>query len=70
MLGGAMIFSWIFGIVLIAVLIWLLIYAVNPRRRAAGSHNGRHMEILKERFARGEISREEYEERRKTLMEI
>ena len=67
MWGGSMIFSWIFWIVGIAALIWLISYLMNTRHRAAERHNGRHMEILKERFARGEISREEYEERRNAL---
>jgi putative membrane protein len=70
MWGGTMIFSWIFWIVGIAALVWLISYLVNPRHRATGSRSGKHMEILKERFARGEISREEYEERRKTLQEV
>jgi uncharacterized membrane protein len=32
------------------------------------SHNGGALNVLKERYAKGEISKEEYEERKKTLM--
>ena len=68
MFGGTMIFSWIFWIIVIAALIWLLVYIVNARRGVASGPKGKYMDILKERFARGEISREEYEEKRKTLL--
>ena len=67
--GRTMIFSWIFWFVIIAAGVWLLSYLLNQRRNIGG-RNGRHLDILKERFARGEISREEYEEKRKTLMDI
>jgi putative membrane protein len=68
MWGGTMIFGWIFWVVIIVALIWFLSYVMTARSRAHGGSNGRPIDILKERFARGEINREEYEERRKTLM--
>jgi putative membrane protein len=68
MLGGAMIFNWIFWIIVIAALIGLLIYIGNLRHGAAGGHQRKYMDILKERFARGEISREEFDDKRKTLL--
>jgi putative membrane protein len=69
MFGGAMIFSWIFWIVVIAGLTWLLFYIASPRHSVANGPKGRYMDILKERFARGEISREEYEDKRRTLLD-
>lgn len=67
MLGGAMIFGWIFWLAAIVAVVWLVAYATNPRRRAGGP-GSKHMEILKERFAKGEINREQYEEGRRVLM--
>ncbi len=66
MLGGAMIFGWIFWIAVVAAVIWLVARMASPRR--AGGSNSKHLDILKERFAKGEINREQYEEGRRVLM--
>ena len=52
----------ILGIVLLAK--WLL--SGSPRRGDHGTA-GRALDILKERYARGEIDKQEYEERKRTL---
>ncbi len=62
-----MVFGWFFWAAVIVAIVWLLSYLL--RSNAADSKHRSPMEILKERFARGEISREEYEERRKTLID-
>lgn len=47
--------------------VWALIrYTQRQEGRGAGS-GGRALDILKERYARGEITREEYEDRRRDL---
>jgi putative membrane protein len=56
-----MVLWWLFGIVLLVALIWAV-------ARAAGSSRGGPREespetILKRRYARGEVDREEYERR-------
>jgi putative membrane protein len=66
MLGGGMFIGWIFGLAVIVVVIWLVARLAGPRYRAFS--NSRAMEILKERFAKGEINREQYEESRRALM--
>lgn len=67
--------GWWGGLVMLAAmilfwggLIWVVIYAIrgfarpeNPRHRISA------IEILEERFARGEIDRDEFEERRRVL---
>ena len=58
---GMMAIWWLFGLAVLGVLIWAVI-------RVAGSPgNGRGEEspeaILKRRYARGEVAREEYERR-------
>jgi len=58
MFGGfGMLFFWVLLIVVIVLLV---------RGRPAQERQS-PLDILKERFARGEISKEEYEERRKVL---
>lgn len=47
-----------------AGVIVLIVWAVG---RSAGSRDDRALDILKERFARGEIDRDEFEARRREL---
>jgi len=64
---------------LLMVIFWgsIIVLAVLAVRWFAGNNNQREaqlprqtpLDILKERFARGEIDKKEYEERRKTLGE-
>lgn len=58
-----------FWMALIVVLIVLLIVWLIRRSGPTGTHTGgdESLRILEERFARGEIDREEFEERRRTL---
>lgn len=48
--------------------IYLIIYLIKNSNRSANTRSNA-LEILKERYARGEISEEEFEEKRKKLME-
>jgi putative membrane protein len=51
--------SWLIGIGLFSALIWLLFSAVNRGQGSSGSPE----EILRRRYAAGEIDTEEYERR-------
>lgn len=61
-------------IALLALIIWFLIWLFSGRRgRRWGNMPGMWqshsaLQILNERYAKGEINKEEYEERKKTLM--
>jgi putative membrane protein len=63
-LGGSG--MWIFWILIIVALIWLVIFAT---RRESGSSTRQKSarEILQERYARGEIERDEFEQKKKDL---
>jgi putative membrane protein len=66
--GFAMIVFWAVTIALIVLLVrWLV--GSEPLRRAERGAGKTPLEILKERFAKGEIDKNEYEERRKLLSE-
>lgn len=52
-------------VILVAVVVWLLASRTNVFRQ--GPPNDTPLDILKQRFARGEITKEEYEERRRIL---
>jgi len=60
---------WLFWILLIVALFWGLMAAVRGGGGNASSDTPRSaLEILKERYARGEIDREEFENRKKDLV--
>ncbi|MBG6218774.1 putative membrane protein [Arthrobacter sp. CAN_A6] len=78
---GGMGLMWIFGLLMLVgviVLIVVLVKAFSGRpqntagpdnSRGPGTGPGRGREILEERYARGELSTEEYRERLSTLEE-
>ncbi|MBI1823412.1 MAG: SHOCT domain-containing protein [Nitrospirae bacterium] len=73
MMGGGMgiwmLFGMVFWIVLIAGIALLVIWVVQ---RTAGGETSRFeessVEILKKRYARGEISKEEFEEKKRDIL--
>ncbi len=73
--GGFSFFSLLWHVLLVIAIIWLIAWIV--RMFSGGSRMHRHMqmrgshsalETLNERFAKGEIDKAEYEERKKALM--
>ena len=59
--GGLMMLA--FWVLLIALIFWIV-------REISGRHNGssaRAMDILKERYAKGEINKEEFEAKKKDI---
>jgi len=66
--GG--IFMMIFWVLILVGLIFLIKWLIQSTNRAkADAGNGnRALEILKERYARGEIDRAEFEEKKKVLV--
>jgi len=82
--GAEHMFGWgLFGVALM-VLVWVIIIAVIVgivRRIIWGRRMGRHwmfrhgmmsgsaMEVLRERYAKGEINKEEFEQKKNDLME-
>jgi putative membrane protein len=68
MMGAAMIVSALLFLALVAAGLWLLVRAISGRSpRPSNARGSSARTILEERFARGEIDRDEFEERRRTL---
>ena len=65
---GGMWFGWIFGVVILAVIIWAVV-RLNGNNRAGmnSSDYETPLDILKKRYARGEISKEQFEEMKRNL---
>lgn len=54
-------------VAVVALVVWLVVRADGSTPRSEGSARTDAVSILEERFARGEIDREEFEARRATL---
>ena len=65
--GWGMIWGWIIGLIVLVALIWIIVKVASKNGRTPGDRDKTPVEILKERYARGEIEKKEYEERRKDL---
>lgn len=68
--GLIMMALWVLAIVgIILLIVWLLRLGTTrgPDRTPGGNARDPALQILRERFARGEISREEFEEMRQAL---
>ncbi len=66
---GTMFIMPVIWIVVLGLIIWAVVAAVRPRESSgSGSATASSaLEMLKKRYARGEIDKEEYEEKKKDL---
>ena len=65
---GGMWFGWIFWIFVIVLIVWLVINQNNRKRQSYPPQQKESaMDILKKRYAKGEISKEEFEQMKKDL---
>ncbi len=55
-------------IIVIGLIIWAVIYFARQTNNQRSSTGESAMEILKKRYALGEISKEEFEERKRNLV--
>ena len=62
--GGG--FMWIFWILIIVGLIWLVIGATRSRGEET-TRDESALDILRQRYARGEIDRDEFEQKKRDL---
>ena len=57
-------YGWIIGLIILAVIIWLLVKAMNQKNNPNRSNIKSPLDVLKKRYARGEIGKKEYEKKR------
>ncbi len=70
-MGWGMGFGWLFWLVIIGLIIWA-VKTLSDRNRPSEPYRPAGedaLEILKKRFARGEIDEKEFEERKRRLLE-
>jgi len=74
MMGGfGMGFGWIFGLLILFLIGWFFMKGFNPGSTSTGTslvqrETESALDILKKRYARGEISKDEYEQMKKDLL--
>lgn len=59
--------DWIVGVALLTFITLGIVKAVNSNSKSQKYNNKSALDILKERFAKGEISKEEFEEMKKSI---
>ena len=62
------VFMWIFWIAVIVGIIFLVKWIVMQSRSGEQKREENTLEILKKRYARGEIDKEEFEQKKKDLL--
>lgn len=68
-------FGWIFSIIFWVIIIWAIVAFIGMMSKHGEHWHMREkedsaMEILRQRYAKGEINKEEFEQRKKDLMVI
>ena len=66
--GMGMGWWWIIGLIVLIAVIWMVVKSMNRNTGSTQSPGKSALDILKERYASGEIDKEEYEKRKKDLM--
>lgn len=64
-MGWGMGWWWIIGIIIIVVIIWIVLKTMNSNSNTSSDKTP--LDILKERYARGEIDKDEFEEKKRNL---
>ena len=65
---GGMWFGWIFWIVIIIAIVWVVTQVINKNQQTNSNIKESPLDILKKRYAKGEITKEQYEEMKKDLL--
>ena len=65
--GWGMSFGWLIGLIILGIFIWLVVKVINQNNSSGSSNNKSALDILKERYAKGEIGKEEFEEKKKDI---
>jgi putative membrane protein len=68
-MGIGMGWGWIIGLVVLVLIVLLIVRSIGPTAGDKPAAEGESaLDVLKKRYARGEIDKEEFEEKKKDLM--
>ena len=65
--GMGMGWWWIIGVIVLIAIIWPVAQGINRRNNTTPEPGKSALDILKERYARGEINKQEFEERKRDI---
>jgi putative membrane protein len=66
-MGFGMGWGWIIGLILLGVIIWLAARTTSRGNNLNSPGNKSAFDILKDRYARGEINKDEFEEKKRSI---
>ena len=65
---GGMWYGWFFGLVILIIIGWVIVNQMNKNKQNAQSPQPESaMDVLKRRYAKGDITKEEFERMKKDL---
>ena len=67
-MGWGMGFGWVVGLIVLIVIVWLVVKSINQNNNSNQPKNMSALDILNERYAHGEIDKEEYDERKRNIL--
>jgi putative membrane protein len=66
-MGFGMGWGWIIGLIFLVILIWIIIRITSRGQSSNQTINRSALDILNERYARGEMDKDEFEEKKRNL---
>lgn len=67
-MGWGMGFGWIIGCIILIAAIWFIVKTVNQNNSSKQPKEKSPLDILNEKYARGEINKQEYEGKKKDIL--
>ncbi len=65
--GMGMGWWWIIGLIVLVAVVWMVVKTMNQQNATKTESKKTALDILNERYAKGEVDKQEYEERKKDL---
>ena len=67
-MGFGMGWGWIIGLILLALIVWLVVRTTSQNLGTKAEVRDSALDVLRKRYARGEIDKQEFEEKKSDLI--
>jgi len=67
-MGFGMGWGWIIGLIVLVLVIWVIVRSVGSASSQSLNKEETPLDVLKKRYARGEIDKQEFEEKKRDLL--
>ena len=61
-------FGWILGLIFLIIIVWIMVRTITTNNAPSAGNGKSALDILKERYAKGEIDKNEFEEKKKDIL--